>query len=103
MNWTKAVLSGTVGFVIAIVVAIAIERCGGAIGGIIVSVPTTIVPTSYVLLTESGKTKLEHAESLFAAPIGIQSCYSLLHRNFSDKSDFLADMEDSPNENEEAI
>lgn len=70
MNWTKAIVSGSAGFVIAIVVAICIERCGGAIGGIIVSIPTTVVPTSFIFLTESGKTRVEQAASLFATPIG---------------------------------
>ena len=71
MNWTKFYISGSVGFVIAIVMAICIERCGGAIGGIISSVPTTILPTSYVFLTEAGRTRLQQAESLFADPIGM--------------------------------
>lgn len=70
MNWTKAIVSGGVGFVIAIVVAICIERCGGAIGGIIVSIPSTVVPTSFIFLTEGGKTRAEQAASLFATPIG---------------------------------
>ena len=70
MNWTKAIVSGSAGFVIAIVVAICIERCGGAIGGIIVSIPTTVVPTSYIFLTDNGKTRVEQAASLFATPIG---------------------------------
>ena len=74
MFWTKTIVSGSVGFLIAIVVAICIEKCGGAIGGIISSVPTTIVPTSYVILTQTGVTKQQQAESLFAAPIG--KCYS---------------------------
>ena len=70
MNWTKAIVSGSAGFVIAIVVAICIERCGGAIGGIIVSIPTTVVPTSFIFLSVCGKTRVEQAASLFATPIG---------------------------------
>ena len=71
MFWVKTLVSAGVGFLIAIIVAICIEKCGGAIGGVISSAPTTIVPTSYVFLTEAGRTPVEQAESLFAAPIGI--------------------------------
>lgn len=71
MFWVKTLVSASVGFLIAIIVAICIEKCGGAIGGVISSVPTTIVPTSYVFLTDSGRTATEQVESLFAAPIGI--------------------------------
>ena len=70
MHWIKTIVSAAVGFLIAIGVAISIEQCGGAVGGIIGSVPTTIVPASYIFLTESGLSRLEQAESLFAAPIG---------------------------------
>ena len=76
MYWIKTIVSAAVGFLIAIGVAISIEKCGGAIGGIIGSVPTTIVPTSYIFLTESGLSRLEQAESLFAAPIG-NLCFSM--------------------------
>ena len=71
MNWTKFYISGSVGFVIAIVMAICIERCGGAIGGIISSVLTTSLPPSYVFLTEAGRTRLQEADRLCAAPIGM--------------------------------
>lgn len=71
MLGTKAIISASVGFVIAIVMAICIERFGGAVGGIISSVPTTILPTTYVFFSDSSKNNIEQSESLFAAPIGI--------------------------------
>lgn len=54
MNWARFVISGSIGFIIAIVMAICIERCGGAIGGVISSVPTTILPTFVCLFTGGG-------------------------------------------------
>ena len=70
MDWFKTGLTSCVGFVIAVVVAICIEHCGGAVGGIIASVPTTIVPTSYIFLSDEGVSKEVHAQSLFSSPIG---------------------------------
>ena len=96
MNWARFAISGSVGFIIAIVVAICIEQCGGAIGGIITSMPTTILPTSYVFLTEAGRTPLEQSESLFAAPIGIRVIHCVTTRYFCNKPVFPACMEDSP-------
>ena len=71
MLGTKALVSASVGFVIAIVMAICIEQFGGAIGGIISSVPTTILPTTYVFFSDTTKTTEEQSNSLFAGPIGI--------------------------------
>lgn len=97
MYWTKTIVSGSVGFLIAIVVAICIEKCGGAIGGIISSVPTTIVPTSYVILTQTGVSRKQQAESLYAAPIGnYHSLCPLMRRYSRYKSRVSPSMEDSP-------
>lgn len=93
MYWIKTIVSAAVGFLIAIGVAISIEKCGGAIGGIIGSVPTTIVPTSYIFLTESGLSRLEQAESLFAAPIGNPCFFSVMTRYSGDESDFPSHLE----------
>ena len=67
----NTIISASIGFLIAIIMAICIERFGGAIGGIITSVPTTILPTTYIFFSDTSKTKLQQAESLFAGPIGI--------------------------------
>lgn len=95
MNWARFVISGSIGFIIAIVMAICIERCGGAIGGVISSVPTTILPTSYVFLTEAGQTPLEQSESLFAAPIGMILAERVSNRYPRNELVFLAGVEDS--------
>lgn len=71
MLGVKAIVSASIGFLIAIIMAICIERFGGAVGGIISSVPTTILPTTYVFFSDVSKTNYQQAESLFAAPIGI--------------------------------
>ena len=94
MNWVRFGISGSIGFIIAIVMAICIERCGGAIGGVISSVPTTILPTSYVFLTEAGQTPLEQSESLFAAPIGMILAERVSTRYPRNELVFLAGVED---------
>ena len=57
----------------AIAVALLIERLGGAVGSVIGTIPSTIIPASYIILTEMSKTKEERASSMIACIYGIFS------------------------------
>jgi hypothetical protein len=70
MNWFKVFLSSGCAFVISIVVALLIETLGGAIGSIIGTVPSTIIPSAYVMLTQADRTISERTDSLLGCVIG---------------------------------
>ncbi|KAK8809749.1 hypothetical protein WA158_000692 [Blastocystis sp. Blastoise] len=76
INWLKVGLSCGVAFIVAIAVCVGIEAFGGAVGGILGTVPSTILPASYVLLTEA-KTEYDAIAGCFGFPLGA-SCSSFI-------------------------
>ena len=55
MNWFKIFLTSGLAFFIAIGVALLIEKLGGALGSIIGSVPSTHIPSIYLILTDTAR------------------------------------------------
>ena len=66
MNFVKIFISSGVAFVFAILVAVLIETFGGAIGSVIGTLPFTIIPAAFIIITEQTKTVDERVESLMA-------------------------------------
>ena len=66
----SAVASAFFAGTVAILATVAIERFGGALGGVLGSAPTTIVPASIGFWLGSGGVQ-EFQESLFAVPVGM--------------------------------
>lgn len=73
MNFVKIFLSSGIAFFMAILVAILIEKFGGAIGSVIGTLPFTIIPAAYIIITEQSKTVDERVESLMACLYGMLS------------------------------
>ena len=71
MNYVKIIISSTVAFFMSIIVALLIETFGGAVGSIIGTVPSTIVPAIYVILTEDSLTKQQKIDSVVACLFGM--------------------------------
>ncbi len=68
--WLTAVLSGMFAGVVAVLVTLAIERTGGLLGGVLGTLPTTIVPASIGLaLQVSSPTDLQTA--MATVPVGM--------------------------------
>ena len=66
MNFVKVFISSGVAFFMAILVALLIETFGGAVGSVIGTLPSTIIPAAYILLTEESKSVEERTESMIA-------------------------------------
>lgn len=73
MNFVKIFISSGVAFVFAILVAVLIETFGGAIGSVIGTLPFTIIPAAFIIITEQTKTVDERVESLMACLYGMLS------------------------------
>lgn len=71
MNWFKIFLTSGLAFFIAIGVALLIEKLGGALGSIIGSVPSTHIPSIYLILTELTHSMEKRTESALAFAVGI--------------------------------
>ena len=73
MNLLKAFFSACCAFFMAILVALMIEKLGGGIGSIIGTVPTIIIPSTYVILTQTTETLETRVESSLTSIIGMFS------------------------------
>lgn len=71
MNFVKVFISSGVAFFMAILVALLIETFGGAVGSVIGTLPSTIIPAAYILLTEESKSVEERTESMIACLFGM--------------------------------
>ena len=71
MNFVKIFISSGVAFFMAILEALLIETFGGAIGSVIGTLPSTIIPAAYILLTEESKSVEERTESMIACLFGM--------------------------------
>lgn len=71
MNFGKIFLSSGCAFLMAILVALLIETFGGAVGSIIGTVPSTIVPATYMFLTETSSSIEERTNSMLACIFGM--------------------------------
>ncbi|KAK8809754.1 hypothetical protein WA158_000697 [Blastocystis sp. Blastoise] len=76
INWLKVSLTSVVAFVVAITVCLLIEVFGGVVGGILGSIPSTVVPGSYVILTDAADAE-QAISGMFAFPLG-SACTSCL-------------------------
>lgn len=76
-----ALLSGLFAGVVAVTVTMAIERFGGQIGGILATLPTTIIPASIGLSSRLNHDQLQ--ASMFTVPVGmLVSCCFLYQWRF---------------------
>lgn len=73
MNFVKVFISSGLAFCISITVAKLIETFGGAIGSAIGTVPSIILPASYIIMTNSALTETEVLESLLGCAYGVFS------------------------------
>ena len=71
INYFKVLLSSGIAFFIAILVALLIEKLGGALGSIIGTVPTTLIPAAYLIMTEASSSEQEKVDSTLALVFGI--------------------------------
>lgn len=71
MNFVKIFISAGLAFFIAILVALMIEKLGGALGSIIGTVPTTLIPTVYMIFSEASQTMEQKTDSSLALVFGI--------------------------------
>ena len=71
MNFGKIFLSSGVAFFMAILVAILIETFGGAVGSVIGTLPSTVIPAAYIFITERTKTIDERVESVMSCLYGM--------------------------------
>lgn len=71
MNFGKIFLSSGVAFFMAILVAILIETFGGAVGSVIGTLPSTVIPAAYIFITERTKTVDERVESVMSCLYGM--------------------------------
>ena len=69
MLLTSILLSALFAGVVATLVTIAIERFGGRTGGVLATIPTTIVPAALGMYSISGET--EFAQSMSIVPLGM--------------------------------
>lgn len=70
MRWDRIIIASVISFCMAIIVALVIERLGGAVGGFIGSIPTVIMPIAYIIMSEPRDLE-SRANSLCAAFIGV--------------------------------
>ena len=75
INWVKVILTSIIAFIVAITVCLLIEVFGGAIGGILGSIPSTVVPGSYVILTDAGDNVDAAIAGMFSFPLGMLLSY----------------------------
>ena len=73
MNFTKSFISAGLAFCISICIAKLIELFGGAIGSVIGTVPSIILPASYIIMTNSALSETEILESLLGCSYGVFS------------------------------
>lgn len=71
MNFGKIFLSSGCAFAMAILVALLIETFGGAVGSILGTVPSTIIPSAYVILTELTNTEEDRTNTMLACIFGM--------------------------------
>ena len=69
MLLTSILLSALFAGIVATLVTIAIEKFGGRTGGVLATIPTTIVPAALGMYTLSGET--EFAQSMSIVPVGM--------------------------------
>ena len=70
-NFLKPTLSASVAFLMAIAVACLIEKYGGAVGSVIGTVPSTIIPAIFIILSDNSKSIAERASSGLACVFGV--------------------------------
>lgn len=73
MQLGKVFISSGTAFLMAIAVALLIEKLGGGVGSVIGTIPSTILPASYIILTEASKSAEQKASSMIACIYGIFS------------------------------
>ena len=66
---TSILLSALFAGIVATLVTIAIEKFGGRTGGVLATIPTTIVPAALGMYSISGET--EFAQSMSIVPLGM--------------------------------
>lgn len=71
MDFFKIFLTSGLAFFIAIGVALLIEKFGGALGSIIGTIPTTHIPSIYLILTETSQSVEHRTESALAFAVGV--------------------------------
>ena len=71
MNWFKIFISGAVAFGMSIAVTVLIENLGGALGSIIATIPSTIIPGVVIILTEEGRTMDQRYDAIIACLYGM--------------------------------
>ena len=71
MQFGKVLISASLAFFMSIAVAYLIETFGGAVGSVIGTIPSTILPAAYILMTEESKTIEQRTESLLACVFGV--------------------------------
>ena len=69
MLFTSILLSALFAGIVATLVTIAIEKFGGRTGGVLATIPTTIVPAALGMYSISGET--EFAQSMSIVPLGM--------------------------------
>ena len=69
MLLTSILLSALFAGIVATLVTIAIEKFGGRTGGVLATIPTTIVPAALGMYSISGET--EFAQSMSIVPLGM--------------------------------
>jgi hypothetical protein len=67
---TAILLPGLLAGAIAIGVTVAVERWGGRIGGLLGTLPSTVIPASLGILAESSTT-LDFQAAMYATPVGM--------------------------------
>lgn len=71
MDFFKIILTSSLAFFIAIGVALLIEKLGGALGSIIGTIPSTHIPSIYLILTETNQSFEGKTESALAFAVGV--------------------------------
>ena len=71
MNFLKIFLSAGLSFFIAIGVALLIEKLGGALGSVIGTIPSTLIPPIYLILSDMTQTREYRTDSTLATVFGI--------------------------------
>eukprot|EP00162_Nutomonas_longa_P011947 comp20828_c0_seq1/m.43120 comp20828_c0_seq1/g.43120 ORF comp20828_c0_seq1/g.43120 comp20828_c0_seq1/m.43120 type:complete len:354 (+) comp20828_c0_seq1:216-1277(+) len=67
----SACLSGAAAGLVAVLVTVAIEKFGGGVGGIIATLPSTIIPASLAIAWQSTGDLGKLEDAMFAVPIGL--------------------------------
>ena len=71
MNWGKVFLSAGCAFGMAVLVALLIETFGGAVGSVLGTVPSTILPSVYIILTEERNSIQDRVDSTLTCIFGM--------------------------------